>query len=350
MPSRRNDRDNGSASTSRILLVFFTVLGLLYVCINAYSERLLTKDELNQQSSIQITASTSASASASSTKIAPDLLPTDKIYKNARTVFVIPEYKLIFFSFPKVACSEWKRFFMRINHNENWCKIRGFDAHDPTKNQISTLADYPTEIASAMMTSPVWTRAAIVREPKERVLSAFLDKAVKETYFKRKCCEKIPLWKDKKLCRDNSQDFKTFLTFVKKYPKECFDVHWEAQVLKVDSKWWPYIDFVGHQDNLREDAQTILESLTSTRDPVPDRSAWERYGTKGWGNDNELCEKRPYAFLEENSSAHNLDTGSKLLEWYTPELEKMVEEQWAVEWEQEEANFPTKKLFSDDDE
>ncbi len=117
--------------------------------------------------------------------------------------------------------------------------------------------------------------------------------------------------------------------------------------MKIDKKWWPYIDFVGHQNNLVEDAKTLLKSLTSTRDDVPDRNAWDRYGAKGWGNDNNLCEKRPYAFLEENSSTHKLDTGSHLLEWYTPETEKMVEKYWGVEWEEEVANFPKVSLFPD---
>ncbi len=106
---------------------------------------------------------------------------------------------------------------------------------------------------------------------------------------------------------------------------------------------------MGHQDNLQHDAEILLKSLTSTKDPIAGRSAWERYGTSGWGNDNELCEKRPHAFLEENSSAHNYDAGSQMLKWYTPELEKMVEEHWAVEWEQEEANFSMKKLFPDNE-
>ena len=65
--------------------------------------------------------------------------------------------------FRQVACSEWKRMFMRINGNPKWCIIEGFSAHDPRANKIETLKDYSPEIASAMMTSPVWTKAAIVR-------------------------------------------------------------------------------------------------------------------------------------------------------------------------------------------
>lgn len=284
----------------------------------------------------------------------PEVLPDDLIYsKNARSTFVIPEYKLIFFTFPKVACSEWKRMFMRMNGNKNWCKIRNFNAHDPELNKISILSDYSTEVATAMLTSPKWTRAAIVREPKERVLSAFLDKAVKEHtgnsekggYYVTKCCNKIPDEEDKKECLKNDQDFKSFLTFVTKYPEECFDVHWEAQLAKIDTKWWPYIDFIGYQNNLLEDSKALLKTLTSTKDPVEGRSAWERYGATGWGNDNDLCEKRPNAFLQENTSTHKLDSGSQLMDWYTAETEKMVEENWAIEWQQEKVKFPKLSLF-----
>ena len=36
-------------------------------------------------------------------RVVPQVLPTDLIYKNPRSVFVVPEYKLIFFTFPKVS-------------------------------------------------------------------------------------------------------------------------------------------------------------------------------------------------------------------------------------------------------
>lgn len=234
---------------------------------------------------------------------------------------------------------------MRMNGNPLWCKIRGIDAHSPKLNKIKTLAEFPTEIATAMMTSPSWTRAAIFREPKERVLSAFLDKAVKEHYYVQHCCNNISDKKDAKQCMENEKDFKSFLHFVTKYPKECFDVHWQPQMDKIDDKWFPYIDMIGFQSNLLEDSKTILQSLTSTRDPVKGRNAWDRYGITGWGNDNELCEKRPYSFLLENTSAHNLDSGSQMMKWYTAETEKMVEEKWAMEWEQQKVQFPKVVLF-----
>eukprot|EP00558_Chaetoceros_sp_UNC1202_P004209 CAMPEP_0197249990 /NCGR_PEP_ID=MMETSP1429-20130617/50525_1 /TAXON_ID=49237 /ORGANISM="Chaetoceros sp., Strain UNC1202" /LENGTH=329 /DNA_ID=CAMNT_0042711707 /DNA_START=70 /DNA_END=1059 /DNA_ORIENTATION=+ len=276
----------------------------------------------------------------------PVMKKTDLIY-HTRSAFVVPEYKLIFFTFPKVACSEWKRMFMRMNANPNWCKTRGFNAHDPKMNKIKTLGEFDVEIATAMMTSPAWTKAAILREPKERVLSAFLDKAVKEDYYVRKCCDRLPAEDLKQQCKKNEEDFASFLHFVTEYPEECFDVHWEPQIAKIDQKWFPYIDTIGYQHDLLNNAQALLKTLTSQRDDKPQRTAWRRYGMKGWGSENG-CENRTRSFLEENTSSHQLNTGDHLKEWYTPETEKIVEEKWAIEWNQKEVNFPEIHLFNDE--
>jgi hypothetical protein len=195
-----------------------------------------------------------------------------------------------------------------------------------------------------MMTSPAWTKAAIFREPKERMLSAFLDKA-NNGYYIRRCCKKLPNESLEKQCIDDVTKFDSFLYFVTEYPKVCFDVHWEPQIAKIDSKWWPYIDVIGYQDNLLQDSRRILKMLYSNPDEVKGQSAWDRYGITGWGAPGDECENRTHAFLEENTSSHKLDSGSHLLEWYTPELEKLVEKKWAIEWQQDRVNFPEIKLF-----
>jgi hypothetical protein len=280
---------------------------------------------------------------------APEISPHDRIYQK-RKGYVVPEYKLIFFTFPKVASTEWKRMFMRMNGNPDWC-TRG-NSHAEEFNKITTLQDYAPEIATAMMTSPEWTKAAIFREPKERVLSAFLDKVVydKTDVYVRDCCKKLPDENLKKQCIDNRKKFDSFLHFVTEYPKECFNVHWEPQIAKIDSKWWPYIDVIGYQNNLLEDSRRILKMLyPKNRDEGEGHlqlSAWDRYGMTGWGVPGKGCENRPHAFLEENTSGHNYDARSHLLEWYTAELEKLVEEKWAIEWQQEKVIFPEIKLFA----
>jgi hypothetical protein len=63
------------------------------------------------------------------------------------------------------------------NGNPEWCMSLWPHGHET--NKIKTLRDYDPEIMTAIMTSPAWTKAAIIREPMERVLSTVLDKAVK---------------------------------------------------------------------------------------------------------------------------------------------------------------------------
>jgi len=166
---------------SRLLL--FTGLYLTYVVFNNSPAGAAEMREL----------SIAEEQSPATTKNSPDVFENDHIYRTARGVLVIPEYKLIFFTFPKVACTEWKRMFMRMNNNPHWCLLSGGPAvHDPSLNKIKTLDNYAPEVATLMMTSPDWTRAAIAREPKERILSAFLDKAVKTDYYAKHCCEQLP--------------------------------------------------------------------------------------------------------------------------------------------------------------
>jgi len=277
-------------------------------------------------------------------KETPVVLKDDFIY-GVRTSFVIPEYKLIFFTFPKVACSEWKRMFMRIYGNPNWCKASFSQVHHRGVNKIRILGDYDTEVATAMMTSPAWTKVAFFREPKERVLSSFLDKAVNTNFYMKYCCEKLPEDK-RKNCEDHSKEFGSFLHHVTKYPKECTNRHWIPQVSMMDAKWWPYIDFIGYQNTIEQDSKRLMQMLTSTKDPVPNRTLYERYGSSGWGSE-EGCENRTHAFMHVNTAEHKTGADSQMKEWYTPETEKIVEQYWAVEWAQEKVKFDKVKLFPD---
>ena len=63
--------------------------------------------------------------------------------------------------------------------------------HDPAKNGLTYLTDYSLEEAQLMLNSEEWTRAVFVREPKERILSAYLDKfRLVPEFFDAACCHK----------------------------------------------------------------------------------------------------------------------------------------------------------------
>ena len=108
---------------------------------------------------------------------------------------VIEKYRLIFFTVPKIGTTVFKQLFRRMMGAENWDQVDRTKwphlPHNPASNGLKYLYDFSITTANEMMTSPNWTRAIFVRDPVERLLSAYLDKALHANgyYIKKKCCK-----------------------------------------------------------------------------------------------------------------------------------------------------------------
>jgi hypothetical protein len=125
---------------------------------------------------------------------------------------VVEEYKLIFFTTAKVGCTVWKQLFRRIMGYTDWKAENTKNTMlpwNPEANGLKYLHHYSRQEASDMMTSPEWTRAIFVRDPKERFLSAYLDKVVQNPYFTRHVC--CPHKMD---CVSNQTSLQDFLQLV----------------------------------------------------------------------------------------------------------------------------------------
>lgn len=183
------------------------------------------------------------------------LLPQDGIYQRGtwdKAPIVLEEYKLLFFTVPKVGCTAFKQLFRRMMGHANWMDhqyyTQPFLPHNPDRNGLKYLSDYPPEKANEMLTSDEWTRAIFVRDPQERVLSGYLDKAgySQGSYLRMQCCKRLPsgsrAWEAID-CRNGIQSytepqkgevvtntpilpFEDFLSLI--LPK-CDDPHWEPQ-------------------------------------------------------------------------------------------------------------------------
>jgi Sulfotransferase family len=123
--------------------------------------------------------------------------PCDYIYFKTKESWnsapiVTESHKLVFFTIPKVGCTVWKQLFWQMSNITDW-KSQDFDnflPHNPQVNGLKYLYDYSVDQASEMMTSIEWTKAIMVRNPKEQFLSAFLDKSV-QNYHRHiidRCC------------------------------------------------------------------------------------------------------------------------------------------------------------------
>ncbi len=229
---------------------------------------------------------------------------------------VLKSHKLLFFTVPKNSCTEWKRLFRRMMNHSNWAKK---SPHDPAQNGLKYLGSFSRSKQEEFMTSPDWTRAIFVRDPMQRLLSAFLDKAYgRERYIHRRCCKKTPRTNStesyKKQCellRSLKQKRKLptpaefpFKTFVQEFMVQFQDDHWKPQSQRMKYGNWQFINFIGYFDTLERDARCLLERI----------GAWEEYGANGWGNyGNE-------SFLHGNRAVHATGAGDHFEEYFTPDL------------------------------
>jgi hypothetical protein len=219
------------------------------------------------------------------------------------------------------------------------------DLKDPreTKNEgLKRLKWFKIEDAQKMMTSKEWTRAVFVREPKERILSAFLNKFVgnKSNFYWRCCSEThMPEKIHRDECRDRQEkaDFRYFL-YMSRF---CDGPHWSPQRDFIDPKWWPYMTFIGYLHSAGSDAKRLLESVKSSKDNL---TAWEKFGSTGWGEDGTA------SFMSSSKlSYHRTDARAKMTKYYTKCDEVFVEKYSARDWESPFFRFDKIELYERSD-
>lgn len=197
---------------------------------------------------------------------------------------VLEQHRLILFTIPKSACTVIKQLARRIAGKNDW-NIGGEKIpHNPVFNGLTYLSSFNIAKATSIMTSPNWTRAVFVRDPHVRILSAYLDKAVKRDYVKRAC--------------GTQPD--TFYDFIRLIPK-CKDPHWQSQRSFIDDKWWPFINFVGHIETAAHDTERLLHGI----------GLWEQYGKYGWGKKNESI------FQQNHLKSRATGSDDRLISYYT---------------------------------
>jgi len=284
--------------------------------------------------------------------------PWDSIYRRGDwdgSPIVIEEFNLLFFTSAKVACTSFKMMLRRMMGHEDWAiqsrdrpdlpwkrpqgtglanfyhshpglermmKSVGFNGlkeedynkmlpWNPETNGLKYLYDYSLERATEIMTSPEWTRAIFVRDPKERFLSAYLDKVMQNPlYLRTKCCP------DGSCVESARESLGNFLRIARR----CDDAHWRPQSRRMEPWFWQYINFVGHMDSLRDDAEKLFRQV----------GAWEEYGSSGWGENED--ESFIQAKAGGSGRAHATNARQKLKEYMWPELEVKLDNFYASDY------------------
>ena len=239
---------------------------------------------------------------------------------------VLDEFKLIFFTTAKNACTIWLQLMRRMMHIKKWNEVDNnvekLLPWNPEYNGLKYLYDYNISYASDILTNPKWTRAIFVRDPKERFLSAYIDKVIRsENYILNKCCPTTGN------CVEPAKS--NITRFLHEVAYFCHNQHWRPQNMQMTSQQWSYVNFVGHMDTIQEDAERLLKRL----------GVWEQYGSTGWGS-NRKEQIFPKEVAGDNTGRLHATNAKRFLRSYiTPDLEIELNVYYANDY-----NHPVMKL------
>lgn len=255
------------------------------------------------------------------------LKPTDSIYRlDFASPFVLEKHRLVFFTVPKAACTVFKQLFRRMSGHTNWHKQNNDLPHKQQFNGLRLLRDYPLDVASEMMTNSTWTRAIFLRDPRERLLSAYLDKGKKPNLINKWCC---PETND---CGNvSAKSFKGFLTEVM---PNCLNDHWSLQARRMEPKFYYSINFIGYIETAAEDTHRLLVEMGKRNGNGNGEALWDSYCASGWGSH--------HIFQRISSIRHGTSSSNKLKQYYnSPEIMRLTEQVLRLDLEHPLFQFPS---------
>jgi hypothetical protein len=264
---------------------------------------------------------------------------------------VLEKYKLVFFTQGKVACTVFKQLIRRmadtIQTRKDWKEFNWRVPHDPNQNGLKYLYHYgennPLDVLT-ILTNPNWTRVIFVRDPMERTLSAYLDKAVGEDgiYVKRHCCNHIA----SSLCGiKGTSSFLGFLQVINEIC--CCDNHWEPQSKRIDKQFRPFINFVGKFDTLQYDTKRMLDTLSANMNNHNSSNIdlWNQFGSNGWGNNEHS--KNLSIFAPDTSAKHKTSASDHILEYYNDtNVISLFKKLYQIDYDDTLLNFSSSKSKS----
>ena len=179
------------------------------------------------------------------------------------------------------------------------------------------------------MTSPDWTRAIFLRDPMERFVSAYLNKAHStEKYFQKTCCRRNAAC----LARSKQSAEAAFPIM-----KQCRDFHWTPQSHRISRKYLQQVNFIGRMETMQQDTERLLRRI----------GAWEQYGTHSTSTmttTRNATHASNFTQPRHAGQHHSTGASSKLAQHITPKLYQQLLEYYRVDYENPYFNFTPPNL------
>ena len=173
--------------------------------------------------------------------------------KKLDNIMVDEKLKILFCYIPKVSCSQWKTVLMQLNPPEHKYYVHN------AKN-FKFLHVYPKEEVERMLRT--YFKFVFVREPFERLLSAYLDKfhSGDSAFHSNYGRNIIKRYRPGGNPDYRNVTFDEFLNFVIDIGNGYWNEHWQTY----DKLCYPcgiQYDFIGRFENLQEEANFVLSGI-----------------------------------------------------------------------------------------
>jgi hypothetical protein len=128
---------------------------------------------------------------------------------------------------------------------------------------------------------------------------------------------------------------------------------WAPQSRRMEPKFWPLINFVGHMDTVADDAERLLRQIGG-------QDCWNKYGAKGWGKEEPEKDKdgqttttlldQDHAIFVSTSTGigagHATAAKDRLKMYYTPELERQVDQYCMGDYHVPVLNLTKREIYA----
>lgn len=194
----------------------------------------------------------------------PDISSRRISQRQVARVYVEDRHRLLYCEVPKSGCSNWKRVLMVLNGR---ARSTGDIPHDKAHygNKLQRLEAYDQASMAKRLAS--YTKVLFVREPFERLVSAFRDKfespnSYYHPVFGRPIISKYRANATSAALRTGAgvtfREFVRYLLDVKR--PVGMDIHWEP-VSQMCSPCLMQYNFIGKFENLEKEANFLLRSI-----------------------------------------------------------------------------------------
>ena len=166
-------------------------------------------------------------------------------------IIVDEKFKILFCYIPKIACTQWKTVMASLGGTET-----KFWIHDA--RNFKFLGDYPMEEVDRILQT--YFKFVFVREPFERLLSAYLDKFYSgdPDFHNNYGREIIKRYRPGGNPEHKNVTFDEFLNYVLHIGKGYWNEHWQTYD-KLCHPCGIQYDFIGKFENLEQEAPYVLE-------------------------------------------------------------------------------------------